>query len=133
MKQHATGTFDVQLTPQPATDGLGRLSLTKQFYGDLTASSAGEMLSVMTAVEGSAAYVAVEWVTGTLHGRRGAFALQHSGVMARGVPSLTIRVVPDSGGEELAGLDGTMTIHMEGEAHRYEFEYTLGENEGGAV
>ena len=133
MTQHATGTFDVQLTPQPAADGLGRLSIAKQFHGDLTASSAGEMLSVMTAVEGSAAYVAVEWVSGTLHGRRGAFALQHSGVMARGVPSLTIRVVPDSGGDELAGLDGTMTLHVEGDAHRYEFEYTLGESQGSAA
>mgnify|MGYP001467990503 CR=1 FL=1 len=125
MKQHATGTFDVQLTPQPTADGLGRLAIAKQFHGDLMANSAGEMLSAATEVEGSAAYVALEWVSGTLHGRRGAFALQHTGVMARGVPSLTINVVPDSGRDELAGLAGTLTI---GEGHSYDFEYTLGES-----
>lgn len=39
-----------------------------------------------TAVHGSPGYVAVERVTGTLHGRRGSFALQHSGTMNRGSP-----------------------------------------------
>ena len=108
MNYQASGTFDVKLSPQPATGewGLGRLTLDKQFHGDLNATSAGEMLSAMTGVEGSAAYVALERVSGTLHGRRGAFTLQHTGVMARGEGQLTISVVPDSGEGELAGLAG---------------------------
>ena len=129
MQYQASGTFDVKLTPQPATGdwGLGRLSIDKQFHGDLTATSAGEMLSAMTGVEGSAAYVALERVSGTLHGRRGAFTLQHTGVMTRGDGQLTISVVPDSGEGELVGLAGRLMIHITGDAHTYEFDYTLGE------
>jgi hypothetical protein len=126
----ATGPFDVKLAPQPlsevaADSGLGRMALDKTFHGDLAATSTGEMLSVMGAVQGSAAYVALERVTGTLHGRRGTFALQHTGVMTRGIPSLVVTVVPDSGTAELAGLTGTMHILVDGKAHSYVFEYAL--------
>jgi hypothetical protein len=122
----ASGTFEVKLTPQ-ATDApqLGRMALDKQFHGDLEAASRGEMLAMGTAVEGSAGYVAMELVTGTLHGRAGTFSLQHSGTMNRGAPTLTISVVPDSGTGELAGLSGTMKIIIEGGKHSYEFDYTL--------
>jgi hypothetical protein len=126
----ATGTFAVKLEPQDSSAQaqaarLGRMAIDKQFAGDLTATSAGEMLAAMTGVEGSAGYVALERVTGTLHGRRGSFVLQHSGLMARGVQQLEITVVPDSGAEELAGLAGKMAIVVEGGEHRYEFTYTL--------
>ena len=124
---HAAGTFEVKLTPQ-ADDGdptLGRLSLDKQFHGDLEGTSRGQMLTAGTDVEGSAGYVAIERVRGTLHGRRGTFALQHSGTMTRGAPSLTIRVVPDSGTEELAGLSGKMSITIAEGRHSYDFEYAL--------
>ena len=126
---HAAGTFDVKLAPQPPynTDDpmMGRRSIDKQFHGDLDATSRGEMLSVGTAVQGSAAYVAIERVTGTLAGRRGTFALAHVGLMARGTPSLSVVVVPDSGTDELTGLAGTMTIVVEPGKHSYELEYTL--------
>ena len=127
MKHHASGTFDVTLSPQPATGewGLGRLTIDKQFHGDLTATSAGEMLSAMTGVEGSAAYVALERVSGTLHGRAGSFTLQHTGVMTRGEGQLTVAVVPDSGSDELVGLAGQLTIRIDGGTHYYDFAYTL--------
>lgn len=124
---HAAGTFEVKLAPQ-ADDGdptLGRLSLDKQFHGDLEGTSRGQMLTAGTDVEGSAGYVAIERVRGTLHGRRGTFALQHSGTMTRGAPSLTIHVVPDSGTEELAGLSGNMSITIAEGRHSYDFEYAL--------
>jgi hypothetical protein len=101
------------------------MSIDKRFHGDLEATSRGEMLSAMTAVKGSAAYSAVEHVSGTLGGRRGTFVLQHTGVMARGAQRLGITVVPDSGTGELAGLAGTMQIHVEGGKHSYTFDYTL--------
>lgn len=127
MEYQASGTFDVKLNPQPATGewGLGRLSIDKQFHGDLTATSAGEMLSAMTGVDGSAAYVALERVSGTLHGRHGGFTLQHTGVMNRGAAGLTVAVVPDSGSDELAGIAGRLDIVIDGDAHRYELTYTL--------
>lgn len=127
---HATGTFDVKLSPfapDAYTEGtlLARLSIDKRFHGDLEATSQGQMLSAGTAVEGSAGYVAIERVTGTLAWRRGSFILQHYGLMDRGAPQLTITVVPDSGTDELTGLMGTMTIHIADGAHSYAFEYTL--------
>jgi len=104
---------------------VGQLSLHKQYHGDLDATSAGQMLAVTTTVDGSAGYVALEEVTGTLHGRRGAFALQHSGTMTRGVPHLTVTIVPDSGTGQLVGLAGDMVIAIVDGQHTYDLTYTL--------
>jgi hypothetical protein len=127
---HASGTFEVRMTPQPAQDdvgdpGIGRMVLDKQFHGDLEATGKGQMLPAGTDVSGSAGYVALERVSGTLHGRSGTFALQHSGTMTRGTPQLSITVVPDSGCGELLGLTGTLAITITGGQHFYDFEYTL--------
>jgi hypothetical protein len=127
----AKGTFDVKITPQasdlaPEGPNLGRMSHDKQFHGDLAATAKGEMITAAgIAVKESAAYSALERVTGTLHGKKGSFALQHTGIMNRGTPSLNITVVPDSGTGELAGLTGKMDIIIEGKAHAYVFEYEL--------
>jgi hypothetical protein len=130
MATRATGPFEVKLTPQTSGDNaadpaLGRMSIDKQYRGDLEATGKGEMLMAGTAVKGSAAYVAVEKVTGKLHGRNGSFVLQHSGTMNRGAPHLSITVVPDSGTEQLEGLTGKMMINIVDGKHSYEFEYTL--------
>lgn len=125
---HATGTFEVRLTPQPADaegGAPGRMTIDKQFHGDLEATSKGEMLMAGTAVKGSAGYVALERVSGTLKGRKGAFVLQHSGTMNRGAAHLVISVVPDSGTDKLMGLSGAMTITITDGKHFYDFEYAL--------
>ncbi|MBH2617923.1 DUF3224 domain-containing protein [Serratia ureilytica] len=127
---HATGTFDVKLTPQTATAEietakLSRMTIDKQFHGDLTAASLGEMLAVRMEAHGSAGYVAMERVTGTLHGHKGSFVLQHSGTMNRGVSSLQLTVVPDSGTGELTQLSGSMTIEIDQDTHRYKMDYVL--------
>ena len=125
---HARGTFEVKLTPQPAeceAPAVGRMSIDKQFHGNLVGSSKGQMLTAGTSVKGSAGYVAIEQVTGTLHGRSGAFVLQHSGTMTRGAPQLIVSVVPDSGTGELAGLTGTLTIAIADGKHSYDFDYAL--------
>jgi hypothetical protein len=132
MTSHASGTFDVKMTPQSAADkaedaSVGRYSLDKQFHGDLVGTSKGEMLAVGTAVEGSAGYVAMEQVKGTLNGRSGSFALQHTGTMTRGAAELSVTVVPDSGTGQLIGLAGKMTIKIDAGKHFYDFEYTLAE------
>jgi len=131
MADRITGEFEVELAPQPmaeagAESGLGRMTLNKQFHGELEATSQGEMLSAMTGVQGSGVYVAVERVTGALAGRRGSFMLHHTGIMKRGAPHLSINVVPDSGTDELAGLTGKMDIRIEaGGKHFYDFEYSF--------
>jgi len=131
MTTSARGTFDVKLNLESTDDPggvspLNRMSLDKQFHGDLEATSKGEMLSAGTSVKGSAGYVAIERVRGSLNGRAGTFALQHSGTMNRGQPQLTITVVPDSGTGDLTGLAGRMSIQIVDHQHLYEFEYTLG-------
>jgi hypothetical protein len=110
----------------PGSEMLGRMSIDKQFSGDLEATSRGQMLTGGTAIKTSAGYVAIELVTGTLKGRKGSFILQHTGVMNRGVPSLVITVVPDSGTGQLEGIRGTMAIRIEGGKHSYDLNYTLG-------
>jgi hypothetical protein len=124
----ASGTFDVKLGPQMVDDSaegaLGRMSIDKQFHGDLEGTSKGQMLTAATNIKDSAGYVAIERVTGTLHGRSGSFALQHSGTMKRGAPQLSITVVPDSGTGQLVGLSGTMMIKITDGKHFYDFEYT---------
>lgn len=127
---HASGSFEVKVSPQAQEDGVGnpgvgRMAIDKQFYGGLEATSRGQMLAAMTDVEGSAGYVAIERVSGSLDGRKGAFTLQHSGTMTRGVPQLIITVVPDSGTGELLGLAGSMTIKITDGKHSYDFEYTI--------
>jgi hypothetical protein len=128
MATHATGTFEVKLNPQKDSVGdptVGRMSIDKQFHGDLEATSKGQMLTAMTDVKGSAGYVAIEQVTGSLHGRTGTFALQHTGTMTRGVPQLSVTVVPDSGTGQLVGLAGKMEIKITDGKHSYDFEYTI--------
>jgi len=126
----ATGTFEVQMQPQGEGDvapgaSLGRMSLDKQFSGDLQAIGKGEMLAARSDTPTSAAYVAVERVTGTLHGRSGSFVLVHRGVMTASGQTLSIEVVPDTGTGALAGLSGTLGIRIEGGKHFYDFEYAL--------
>ena len=130
MTARATGTFDVKLAPQAPDDksadvAIGRMSIDKQFHGDLEGTSKGQMLAAMTDVEGSAGYVAIERVTGTLQGKSGTFVLQHSGTMTRGEPQLSVTVVPDSGTGGLVSLTGKMAIIVADGKHSYELEYTL--------
>lgn len=132
MNAVAKGTFTVALKPQPISDvaasaDIGRLSLDKQFFGDLVGTSKGEMLSAMSPVKGSAGYVAIERVTATLAGRTGTFVLQHSGTMNRGAPTLSVATVPDSGTECLAGISGTLSIDIADGKHYYTFTYSLPE------
>lgn len=127
---HARGPFDVKITPlanDTPSEGspLGRMSIDKQFHGDLEGTSKGEMLTAGTAIKNSAAYVAIERVTGSLNGKQGTFALQHHATMTRGEGKLDIIVVPDSGTGELTGLSGTMSIEIANGKHSYVFEYAL--------
>ena len=133
MKHHASGPFEVSLKPLDPYNkdegaGLGRMSIDKQFHGALEAVSKGEMLTAGSPVKGSAGYVAIERVSGTLDGRKGSFVLQHNATMDRGTPTLNISVVPDSGTGELSGLRGQMNIIIAEGKHSYSFDYTLPES-----
>lgn len=125
----ATGTFDVEITPETTDEAegstLGRMAMSKRFHGDLDGNSVGEMLTAMTGREGSAGYVAIERFSGTLDGRRGTFALQHSGTMNRGEQALSITIVPDSGTGDLEGIAGSLRVTIDEGGHSYELEYTL--------
>ena len=128
--QTIKGAFDLTLVPQDLAftheeAGLGRMSIDKRLHGELDATSKGEMLSAMSAVKGSAGYVAMERVTGTIQGRKGSFVLQHSATMNRGVQSMSITVVPDSGTDELEGLQGSLIIDIVDGKHYYTFTFEI--------
>jgi hypothetical protein len=129
MTTHARGMFQVQIKPlgdDAADASLARMSIDKEFHGELKGTSKGQMLAAATTVKDSAGYVAIERVTGTLQNRHGTFLLQHHGLMSRGTGDLRITVIPDSGTDQLVGLAGTMTIIVAGGEHSYDFEYSLG-------
>ena len=127
----ATGNFEVTLNPLDTFAkgldeiNLGRMSIDKIFQGDLDATSKGEMLSAMTSVKGSAGYVAVEQVSGKLHGKQGSFVLQHFGTMHGDNQFLKVEVVPDSGSGELKGITGQLIIDIKDGHHFYTFNYQL--------
>ena len=127
--QHATGAFEVKMTPQAQDEAGGvamaRMRVDKVFSGGLAATASGEMLTAAGGVKGSAAYVVIERVTGTLDGKAGSFAFMHSATMNRGVPEQRITVVPDSGSGALAGLAGSMTMTITADGHFYDLAYTL--------
>jgi len=134
MTTRAVGTFEVTMNPEPPYDtnegaSIGRVSIKKQFVGDLHASSTVEMIGARSVqVKGSAGYVAIERVIGSLHGKSGSFVLQHSGTMTRGKGELNVSVVPDTGTGELKGLAGRMTIEISEGNHSYVFEYSLADS-----
>ena len=126
---HAHGTFTVKvapLTPSPA-EGISRYSLDKEIHGDLEGTSKGEMMGGGDVKAGIAGYVAVEMITGTLGGKKGSFALQHSSTMDAGTQTMNIIVVPGSGTGQLAGIRGTFMIRIDNGQHFYVFDYTLPE------
>ena len=130
MPVHARGTFEVQITPLPADEyadatSTGRMGITRQLSGDIEGSGTGQMLTGMGTTKGSAAYSAIERITGTVGGRSGSFILQHTGIMHEGAQELTITIVPTSGTGELTGIAGTFSIIMDGKVHRYDMAYTL--------
>lgn len=127
--QHAAGTFDVKITPQKdegvGDPTIGRMGIDKQYHGDLVGTGLGQMLAGMGEVKDSGAYVAIERVKGTVHGKTGSFAVHHLGVMDRGAQRLVITVIPDSGTGDFVGITGTMTIEIKGGSHYYTLDYTL--------
>ena len=132
MAQQVKGEFEVKRSPEDPCDmgdGVvaGHFRFDKRFHGALDAVSVVNMLAVGTAVPGSAGYVAVERLSGSLQGRAGTFFLQHSGIMDRGTPSLSLQVVPDSGTDELTGLSGRMAIDIVDGKHYYTFDCSLDE------
>src|SRR5579863_9749004 len=75
MPLHATGSFDVKMSPLNPDDTapgstLASMTVDKQYHGDLEATSRGRILTAVTEVKGSAAYVAIERISGKLNGSR---------------------------------------------------------------
>lgn len=124
----ASGTFDITMKQPPAGEGVGRVAvgrmlIDKQYHGDLSGVAQGEMLSAGNPAAGSAGYVAMEHVTGTLGSMSGSFALQHSGTMHEGANELVITIVPGSGTGDLAGIAGTLALTIVERQHHYVLDY----------
>jgi hypothetical protein len=124
------GTFEITLEFSPPHDeshgvSLARAAGEKTFSGGLTASSRVEMLSARRTEPSSAAYVALEKVSGKVQGREGSFVLLHQGLMNPSGQSLQVMVMPGSGTASLEGISGTMDIRIEEGRHFYVFQYEL--------
>lgn len=127
--QHATGTFEVSVTPadpevKAAGLGLSRYTLTKTFSGGMSGSGVGQMLAGGPS-EQVGTYVALERFVGTLDGREGAFLLAHRGDMDAEGFTLSITVAPGSGTGELTGITGDFALTIVGGEHRYDLSYRL--------
>lgn len=130
MSTQAKGQFELIWDEDPPYDDaegakLARVTVTKKFHGDLEAESVARLITTTSDVQGSMAYVGVERVLGTLHGKKGTFVLQHNAEMRRGTGTLNCIIVPDSGTGELAGVSGTMSVEITEVAHTYTIEYSL--------
>lgn len=125
MREQVGGRFEIRMHPvgNPG-NGIGQFSIDKTFHGGLEGTSVGTMLAARTGTPGSAGYVLIEHVTGTIAGRSGGFMLQHSGLMDRGRPEARISIIPDSGTGGLAGIAGEMTIDAAAN-HAYVLRYSL--------
>lgn len=122
----ARGTFDVKIEPvEHSQAGIGRMTITKTWFGDLSGSGVGTMLSAGNPALGAAGYVAVETVTGALSGRRGTFAFQQFGSMHDDSQEMRYEIVPGSGTDDLAGISGTLDLEVVAGEHRYELTYQL--------
>lgn len=127
MPMRAKGPFDVTVTPQegPADAPVARMTLYKEFRGDLEAVAHGEMLAAHEPLTGAGVYVAIDRVAGTLHGRAGTFLMAHRGTRHADGQQLDITIVPGSGTGQLAGITGSVDIQIEEKRHFYTIDYTL--------
>jgi hypothetical protein len=128
--QRASGAFEIAMIPAGAPEkegrtAIARIGLDKKYLGALAAIGKGQMLTAVTDTKGSAAYVAIERISGTLDGRQGSFVIQHAGTMSGGASEATIRIVPDSGTDALAGISGSLTITVVGGKHLYALDYAF--------
>ena len=137
MEYRAAGTFDLTKTMEPPYDdaagaAISRGVITKEFHGDLVGTSITHITQAMSERNGSAGYIAMERVVGTLEGRSGTFVLQHNALSDRGDRFLNIVVVPDSGTGELAGLRGQLDVDISHGKHAYFHDSSFAPAEGPA-
>ena len=127
MPTHAKGPFDVTITPQEAAadTSVARMLLYKEFHGDLDAIAHGEMMAAHEPLTGAGVYVALDRVTGTLHGKSGSFLIAHRGIANADGQQLDIVIVPGSGTGQLTGIAGSVGIEIEEKKHFYTIDYTL--------
>ena len=124
---HAKGSFNVTITPQEtAPDApVARMLLYKEFHGDLEAIAHGEMMAAHEPLTGAGVYVAIDRVTGTLHGKSGSFLIAHRGIRNTDGQDLSIVIVPGSGTGQLTGITGAVSIEIVDKKHFYSMEYAL--------
>ena len=109
---------------------LSEAIVDKRYHGDLDGEGRVRLLMCRASADGpleNAGYIAMEQVSGTLGGRKGTFVFHHWGIAEAGAPPRTGgHVVPGSGTGELAGMSGTMEIHVDGDGgHTLALDYEI--------
>ena len=111
MRKKAKATFGIKswdektYNEMEGAPKLTRVSATKSYQGDIEGEGKLEYL-MMYRTAGSASFMGLERVTGSIGGRSGSFVLQHTGTFEGGVAKVTLSVVPGSGTGDLRGLSG---------------------------
>ncbi len=111
MKNRADAAFKLESwdeKPYNEIEGapkLTRVKVTKTYHGDIEGESTLEYL-MMYRQDGTASFVGLERVVGSLGGRSGTFVLQHKGTFEGGKAKVECFVVSGSGTGELSGIRG---------------------------
>ena len=127
MSKHATATFKLKSWDEKAYDEmqgrpkLTRVSVNKSYEGDVAGEGKLEYL-MMYREDGSATFIGLERVVGSVGERTGSFVLQHNGVFEHGVAKATLAVVAGSGTDGLRGIQGMGEFAVE---HEPPFKMTL--------
>jgi hypothetical protein len=111
MSKQAKASFEIAGWDEKPYDAiekerkLTQASVTRTYTGEIQGDATVEYL-MMYREDGSATFVGLERVIGSLSGRSGSFVLQHNGTFEDGVTKYSFFVVPGSGTRDLAGLRG---------------------------
>ena len=84
---------------------LAKIHVEESFSGDISGDGVVEFLQAARA-DGSASFVGIERITGTVAGGNGTFLLQDAGTVQDNIVSGEWFVIPGSGTGQLAGLRG---------------------------
>jgi Protein of unknown function (DUF3224) len=92
----------------PAASGskITRAHVSQTYSGRITGEGVIEYVMYHRS-DGTAAFVGIEWLVGSVDGRSGSAILRHSGVYNDGVAESRWHVVSDSGTDQLDGIRGT--------------------------
>ena len=104
---------------------LSNAKVTQSYSGAVEGSSSIEYLMCYS-IHGTATFVGLERVSGTVDGKTGTFVLQHNGTFSDGKARSSWSIVPGSGTGDLASLRGNGSyVAGHGEPAQVSLQYSF--------